>query len=235
MHKTQTNYVAKVSELSIFFNSKAVVSEVDLTVKRNQIHVLCGASGSGKSTLLRAFNRLNDCFSNCKTIGSIALNIDGSSTTVQSLKSAQLPKLRRKVGMVFQHPMLLPGSIENNILMPLQVTRKLKGDIAREKLTASLKQAALWHEVKQRLAAPAQSLSGGQQQRLCLARTLALEPEILLLDEPTASLDPETTAEIEQLILTLKLHHSIIMVSHSNQQTKVLADQLSYLEHGRIV
>ncbi|NKF50693.1 phosphate ABC transporter ATP-binding protein [Shewanella sp. WXL01] len=233
--RSASDTLANVSNLSIYFNEVAAVNNVNITLKANQIHVLCGASGSGKTTLLRAFNRLNDEFDNCHTQGEIALDIRGELVWINDLTAKQLPKLRRRVGMVFQHPMLLPGTIADNLLLPLNVSCNIKGSEAQQRLEKSLKQAALWDEVKARLNAPAASLSGGQQQRLCLARTLALEPEILLLDEPTASLDPATTEEIEQLILQLKRDYSIIMVSHSKQQTHKLADNISYLEHGLLV
>jgi len=130
---------------------------------------------------------------------------------------------------------LLPGSIKDNLLLPLNVVANLKGKAAEKKLCSALNQAALWSEVKDRLDVPAQSLSGGQQQRLCLARTLALDPEILLLDEPTASLDSETAEQIEALIVSLASHYTIVMVSHSAQQTKKLADQIIHFKNGRVI
>lgn len=225
----------KVSSLTISFGSRPVISDVSMEIYQNQIHVLTGPSGSGKTTFLRSLNRLNDCFENCRTQGKIELSLNGTMQPVHTLKTQRLPELRRKVGMVFQHPQLLPGTIKDNLLLPLKIVCGLKGQAAQQKIYTALNQAALWDEVKERLNTPAHSLSGGQQQRLCLARTLALEPEILLLDEPTASLDPETAAQIEDLIIQLATRYSIVMVSHSAQQTQKLADRITRFEHGRIV
>lgn len=233
--KRPPELAGKVSNLTISFGSQPVISDVSVDFYKNQIHVLTGPSGSGKTTFLRALNRLNDCFEDCQTQGKIELSLDGATQPVHALKPQRLPELRRKVGMVFQHPQLLPGTIKENLLLPLKVVCGLKGQAAQQKLFTALNQAALWDEVKDRLNTPAHSLSGGQQQRLCLARTLALEPEILLLDEPTASLDPETAAQIEELIIQLATRYTIVMVSHSAQQTKKLADHISCFEHGRIV
>ncbi|MFC1236232.1 phosphate ABC transporter ATP-binding protein [Vibrio sp. F74] len=233
--KPPPKLVGKVSNLTISFGSQPVISDVNVDLYRNQIHVLTGPSGSGKTTFLRALNRLNDCFKDCRTQGKIELSLDGKMQSIHALKPQRLPELRRKVGMVFQHPQLLPGTIKENLLLPLNVVCGLKGEVAQQKLFTAFNQAALWDEVKDRLKAPVESLSGGQQQRLCLARTLALEPEILLLDEPTASLDNETAAQIEALIIQLATRYTIVMVSHSAQQTKKLADHIIRFEHGRIV
>ncbi|OAN18004.1 phosphate ABC transporter ATP-binding protein [Photobacterium jeanii] len=225
----------KIANLTITFGSQTVISDVSMNLYKNRVHVLTGPSGSGKTTFLRAINRLNDCFADCYTQGKIELTIDGNLEAVHTLKSQQLPTLRQKVGMVFQHPQLLPGTIADNILLPLKVVSGMTGKVAQNKLSTALSQTTLWDEVKDRLDKPAQSLSGGQQQRLCLARTLALEPEILLLDEPTASLDPKTTEQIESLISELAQHYTIVMVSHSAQQTQKLADYIYYFEQGRVV
>ena len=224
----------EISDLNIVFDKQPIISDISVNLYKNQIHMLTGASGSGKTTLLRALNRLNDCFDNCYTQGDITLSLSGKSLSVNNLKTHQLPDLRRKVGMVFQHPQLLPGTILENLLLPLSVVCHLKGEAAQERATTALTQAALWGEVKDRLDMSASSLSGGQQQRLCLARTLALEPEILLLDEPTASLDPETTTQVETLIRQLATQYTIVMVSHSALQTQNLADQVIHLEQGRL-
>ncbi|MGR5063027.1 phosphate ABC transporter ATP-binding protein [Photobacterium sp. DNB22_13_2] len=233
--KRPPELAGKVSNLTISFGSQAVISDVSVDFYKNQIHVLTGTSGSGKTTFLRALNRLNDCFENCHTQGKIELLLDGTTQSVHAMKPQGLPGLRRKVGMVFQHPQLLPGTIKENLLLPLNVVCGLKGQVAQQKLRTALNHAALWDDVKDRLSMPAHSLSGGQQQRLCLARTLALEPEILLLDEPTASLDPETADHIEALITQLATRYTIVMVSHSAQQTEKLADHISCFENGRIV
>ncbi|MGR5147261.1 phosphate ABC transporter ATP-binding protein [Photobacterium alginatilyticum] len=225
----------KITDLSIYFDKQPIISNFSVSLKKNQIHVLTGASGSGKTTLLRALNRLNDCFENSHAQGEITLSLDGESLAVNTLKTHQLPNLRRKVGMVFQHPQLLPGTVIDNLLLPLKVVNHVSGEHAHAQAISALQQAALWDDVKDRLSRPANTLSGGQQQRLCLARTLALEPEMLLLDEPTASLDPDTTDQIEALIRQLAARYTIVMVSHSAQQTQKLADKVIHLEQGRCV
>lgn len=223
-----------VSNLTIAFGSNQVVSNTNMDFYRHQIHVLTGASGSGKTTFLRALNRLNDCFAECKTTGDIKLTLNDTQHCVQKMPEHQLPHLRQKVGMVFQHPQLLPGSILDNLLLPLRVVNSVTGQKAHQIAQTALKQAALWEEVSDRLSDHAASLSGGQQQRLCLARTLALEPEILLLDEPTASLDKHTAQQIEALILELAKRYTIIMVSHSAKQTEKLANRVSHFESGKV-
>ncbi|MGR5142173.1 phosphate ABC transporter ATP-binding protein [Photobacterium sp. DNB23_23_1] len=232
----QTSQLAgKVSNLTVSFGSQPVISDVSVNFYKNKIHVLTGTSGSGKTTFLRALNRLNDCFEDCQTQGKIELLLDGKTRSVHAIPPQELPELRRKVGMVFQHPQLLPGTIKENLLLPLNVVSGLKGQAAQQKLYTALNHAALWDDVKDRLNMPAHSLSGGQQQRLCLARTLVLDPEILLLDEPTASLDSETADHIEALIIQLATRYTIVMVSHSVPQTQKLADHISCFEGGRIV
>ena len=233
----QHDLAGTVSELTISFGSRTVINNANMCFYKNHIHVLTGASGSGKTTFLRALNRLNDQFDQCRTQGEITLSLNGVDQDIHALSRHQLPKLRKSVGMVFQHPQLLPGSIAENLLLPLKVVSgmKMNRGQAQQAMENALKQAALWDEVNLRLNAPATSLSGGQQQRLCLARTLALEPEILLLDEPTASLDSETAAQIEELIRQLSQRYTIVMVSHSAKQTQKLADHISHFEQGAIV
>lgn len=216
--------IGRITDLTIKFGQHTVLENFSMNIYQHRIHVLIGASGSGKTTLLRALNRLNDCFAACHSQGQINLCLTEKMIAVDRLKAAQLPQLRRQVGMVFQHPQLLPGSIADNILLPLRVVAGVSGIDANDLAQQALEQAALWDEVTGRLDMPATCLSGGQQQRLCLARTLALQPEILLLDEPTASLDPNTTHQIEQLILKLAKQYTIVMVCHNEQQQQRLAD-----------
>ena len=220
----ESSLAGSVSELTVRFGRQTAIENINLQLRPHQIHVLTGPSGSGKSTLLRALNRLNDELDNHSTTGGIRLHLDGRWIEVNRLKAGELAYLRRKVGMVFQHPQLLPGSIHQNLLLPLKIVRGVTGEAAEKLMQSSLQQAALWDEVKDRLSAPAHTLSGGQQQRLCLARTLSMEPEILLLDEPTSSLDPQATAQIEALILKLRQHCTIVMVSHCEAQTTRMAD-----------
>lgn len=227
--------IAKIKDLSISFGQQVVLHDINLELYKNRVHLLNGPSGSGKTTLLRALNRLNDCFPQCQTKGEIELFMNGKRQQVNTLKAQQLPALRKRIGMVFQHPQLLPGSIRDNLLLPLKVLTDLTPEAARQRLRHATEQAGVWDEIKERLDKPATSLSGGQQQRLCLARALALEPEILLLDEPTASLDKVAATKVEDCITQLAKDYTIIMVSHSKEQAKKLADYIIDISQGRII
>lgn len=224
-----------LEDVSIRFSDKTILRDVNLQLLKGQLHMLTGPSGCGKTTLLRALNRLNDCFDKHDMSGSICLKLSEGEVDVHLLAHKHLPLLRRKVGMVFQTPNLLPGSIIDNLLLPLKVVAGLDATLAMALSEKVLVQVKLWDEVKDRLNNDASSLSGGQQQRLCLARTLALEPEILLLDEPTASLDPENTEVIEELLESLKHQYTMVMVSHCPAQTERLADQIFRLERQLVI
>jgi len=223
-----------VSGLTIHFAGKAVLEEVNLTLRRGQLTVIVGPSGSGKTTLLRSINRLNECFPYCRTEGIVRLQLDGRNGNIYE-DFLSLAELRRRVGMVFQTPAVLPFSIRKNLTMPLGVTLGLTGAAAAERLERALREVSLWDEVKDRLNDPASTLSGGQQQRRCLSRVLALEPQVLLLDEPTASLDFRAAGRIEELLLKLKEKYTILAVSHSLSETRRLADRVCVLREGRIV
>jgi len=223
-----------VENLTIAFAGLRVLQGVHLQLHPGQLTVIIGRSGCGKTTLLRAFNRLNEYFPDCGTSGSIRLRFpDGWCNIYQD--NIELADLRRRVGMVFQTPNILPLSIEKNISLPLKLVLGLSGAETAEKVESSLQQVQLWREVKDRLQAPAAILSGGQQQRLCLARVLAMEPEFLLLDEPTANLDFRISQKIEELLIELKQHFQIIIVSHSLSQARRLADQLLILKDGSLI
>lgn len=230
-----TGLAGEIRNLQVSFGNQSVIKDVNLSLHRHKIHVISGSSGSGKTTLLRSMNRLNECFPHCHTRGDIDLILDGKLINIQQIPSARLPILRQKAAMVFQNPNVLPGSIVANILLPLKVVHHIKGGAAQEKLEISLQRSHLWDEVKDRLHHSADSLSGGQQQRLCLARALALDPEILLLDEPTSSLDPKVGQQIEELILELAGNYTIVMVSHSHRQIDQLADISIPMDHGKII
>jgi phosphate transport system ATP-binding protein len=223
-----------VENLSVRFAGKPVLTKVGLSLCPGQIAVIVGPSGSGKTTLIRAINRLNECYPNCQTEGAVFIRLDGRNGDVYQ-DFLPLPELRRKVAMVFQTPAVLPFSIDKNLRMPMRVTLGLTGAALTERVEWALREVSLWNEVKDRLRDDAATLSGGQQQRLCLARVLALEPQILLLDEPTASLDFRAAARIEQLLLELKERYAILAVSHSLRQTQRLADRVYVLREGRIV
>lgn len=237
MMKKITENAIKVKELVIHFHNHLVLNDINLNFQRNQIHVLVGRSGSGKTTFLRSLNRLNEEFSGCTTQGHIEINLGNGLQIIQEGKNQpliDLQMLRSKVGMLFQTPQLLPVSIYKNILMPLELVARCSSKQAKEKAAYTLQMVGLWDEIKDRLNLPAERLSGGQQQRLCLARTLALDPTILLLDEPTSSLDIVATQQIEALLLKLKERYTIIMVSHNIEQAKRLANSLSVFEQGHL-
>jgi len=227
-----------VKGLFVSFMDQEILNNINLSFDEKTITVLVGRSGSGKTTFLRSLNRLNEEFPNCRMKGRIEVDIGkGLQCAYDEKKPPEIhiQNLRRKVGMVFQTPQVLPVSIYRNIAMPLQLLENYKTKQAQEKVEHILQTVGLWDEVKDRLNSPAEILSGGQQQRLSLARTLALEPSILLLDEPTSSLDKEAAQKIEQLLLELKKSYTLIMVSHSQEQAQLLADRLITFDKGAIL
>jgi phosphate transport system ATP-binding protein len=223
-----------VESLHVGFAGREVLHNLSAEFHRGQLAVILGRSGSGKTTFLRAFNRLNECFPRSETRGSLRLKLQGEWRDIYR-DAVPLTELRRRVGMVFQTPHLLPVSIAGNLALPVKLVLELpRRDIA-SRVEWALHEAHLWEEVKDRLEAPAHTLSGGQQQRLCLARLLALEPEILLVDEPTASLDFRAALKVEELLLSLKERYTIIAVSHSLSQARRLAEEALIFRDGSVV
>lgn len=222
-----------VEHLSVNFGQRPVLQDINLSLKKGRLYVLVGRSGVGKTTLLRSFNRLNECFPGCQTWGSLRLNL-GSRWVDIYREGLPVTEVRRRVGMVFQTPNLLPASVEKNISLPLKLVLGLGGKEMSERVEWALRQVHLWEEVWDRLEAPAATLSGGQQQRLCLARVLALEPAMLLLDEPTASLDFRASQKVEELLLALKERYTMLAVSHSLSQARRLGDEVLVLHEGRL-
>jgi phosphate transport system ATP-binding protein len=219
-----------IEDLTYSYDDKEALRDVSLDVEANTITVFFGPAAGGKTTLLRLINRLNDRVDNTNMKGRILLN-------GQDIYSPEidLPELRRNVGMVFTLPLPLPGTVRENVLYG----PKLAGISDRARLDAllvrSLSQAALWEEVRDRLDDPASELSGGQQQRLCIARSLALEPEVLLLDEPASGLDPLSTAKLERSLTELKEHYTVILVPHNVQQAARMADWAAFFLMGELV
>ena len=203
---------------------------ITLDIPANQITVIFGPAGGGKSSLLRVLNRLNDLADVHYQAGQVLL--DDLNVLDPSL---DVIDLRRRVGMVFARPVVLPFSIQENLTYGLEVGGEKDKTILREAVESSLKRAALWDEVKDRLDEPAVALSGGQQQRLCLARVLALEPEVILLDEPTSGLDPISTGKVEESLQDLKKDYTIILVPHSVQQAARTADLAAFILQGELV
>jgi phosphate transport system ATP-binding protein len=220
----------RIEDLSYYYEKKQVLKNISLDVGAHAITVFFGPAGSGKSTLLRLLNRLNDLVDGVRMSGRILL--DGQDIYAPGV---HVPGLRRRVGMVFALPLPLPGTIRENIVYG----PKLAGerDVTRlEEITVrSLTQAALWDEVKDRLDVPANALSGGQQQRLCIARSLALEPEVLLLDEPTSGLDPISTGKVEESLFALRDQYTIVIVPHSIQQAARVADVAAFFLYGELI
>ncbi len=221
----------RFEDLSVSFSGKTVLERLNVEIPAGGPTFILGASGSGKTTFLRSINRLNECFPDCKTRGRVCLRV-GDAWQDAYAPEVAVDGLRRRVGMVFQTPNVLPLSIARNIVMPLRVSQGLSADDAEVRMEESLREAHLWHEVSDRLARPAASLSGGQQQRLCLARALALRPQILLIDEPTASLDFKAAQSIEALLRELASRYTVVVVSHSLGQARRLAEQLFVLRDG---
>ena len=203
---------------------------IDAKFKANSINVLFGPAGGGKSSLLRLFNRLNDLADVVKLEGEVLL--DGEN--ILSPKT-DVNELRRRVGMVFAQPITLPMSIRENLTYGLKLAGERSQAVLDEAVESSLKQAAIWDEVKDRLDTSANALSGGQRQRVCLARTLAIHPEVILLDEPTSGLDPVSTGKVEESLQTLKAEYTIILVPHSVQQAARTADYATFMLQGEIV
>lgn len=220
----------KIDHVSYYYEDQQVLHDITLDVPPNAVTVFFGPAGSGKSSLLRLINRLNDLLENTRMTGQVL--IDGQDIYARNMS---VPELRRRVGMVFALPLPLPGTIRENILYGPRLAGLRNRTELEEIVVRCLTQAALWDEVRDRLDAPATSLSGGQQQRLCIARSLALEPEILLLDEPTSGLDPISTGKVEESLLELKQRYTIIIVPHSVQQAARIADQAAFFLTGELV
>ena len=223
-----------VHDLFVSFYKRVVIRGLSIEIPSGKLSVIVGRSGAGKSTFLRSLNRLNEEMPGSRTQGTIRINFKDGPIDIYG-DSFPLERLRRRVGMVFQSPHPLPTTIEKNLSLPLKLVLNLKSGEILHRIENSLILAHLWEEVKDRLKEPASSLSGGQQQRLCLARALALEPEILLLDEPTASLDFKASEKIEELLKELQRNYTIVAVSHSLSQAQRIADQIFVMKEGTIV
>ena len=220
-----------VAGLDFFYGPRRVLEQISVRIRRNEVTALIGPSGCGKSTFLRTLNRMNDIVPGSRVVGTVT--IDGQNIYAPSV---DVVDLRRRVGMVFQRSNPFPKSIFDNVAYGLRINRLTR---SREELggrvESSLKAAALWDEVKDRLHTSALSLSGGQQQRLCIARALAVQPEILLMDEPASALDPIATQRIEELIYELKARYTIVIVTHNMQQAARVSNTTAFFWLGRLI
>jgi phosphate transport system ATP-binding protein len=220
-----------IKDLNLFYEGgKQALHNISLDIPKKRVTAFIGPSGCGKSTLLRCFNRMNDLVDGCKINGKILL--DSQDIYAKGVDAASL---RRRVGMVFQKPNPFPKTIYENVAYGLRIQGINKKRVLDEAVEKSLKQAALWDEVKDRLHESALGMSGGQQQRLVIARTIAIEPEILLLDEPASALDPISTLKIEELINELKSKYSIVIVTHNMQQAARVSDYTAFLYMGKLI
>ncbi len=220
--------VFKVTNLNLFYAEKHALKDINIDIYKNTITAFIGPSGCGKSTLLRCFDRMNDLIDNCKITGDILYN----NTNIKTINPIEL---RTSVGMVFQNPNPFPMSIFDNIAYGPKC-QGIKNKATLNKIVVdALKKAVLYDEVKNRLKDSALSLSGGQQQRLCIARAIAMNPDVILMDEPTSALDPIATLKIEELIETLKKDYTIIIVTHNMQQATRISDYTAFFMLGEIV
>lgn len=220
----------RVNNLELFYGEKQAINGVDMEIPRRKVTAFIGPSGCGKSTLLRCFNRMNDLVDGVRITGEI--NLDGDNIYARGVDVADL---RRRVGMVFQKPNPFPKSIYENVAYGLRIQGVNDRRILDETVENSLRGAALWDEVKDRLNDNAFGLSGGQQQRLVIARAIAIEPEVLLLDEPASALDPISTLKIEELIYELKNTYTIVIVTHNMQQAARVSDYTAFMYMGDMV
>ncbi|MCI5731389.1 MAG: phosphate ABC transporter ATP-binding protein PstB [Eubacterium sp.] len=222
--------IIKTENLNLSYGDHQVLKDINMDIRKNEITALIGPSGCGKSTFLKTLNRMNDLVPNCKITGKVLFN----DQDIYDRKTDAMA-VRKKIGMVFQKPNPFPISIYDNVAYAPRYHGTRKRRELDEIVENSLKKAALWDEVKDRLKKSALSLSGGQQQRLCIARTIALEPDIILMDEATSALDPISTTKMEELMLALKENYTVIIVTHNMQQAARVADKTAFFLLGDLV
>jgi phosphate transport system ATP-binding protein len=220
----------EVDDVNVYYGENHVLKDISLSIKENTVTAFIGPSGCGKSTFLRTLNRMNDYIDTFRIEGKI--EIDGKNIYGKKVK---VEELRQKVGMVFQKPNPFPKSIFENVAYGLKIQGNNDKEFIADRVEKSLKQSALWGEVKDILNKSALSLSGGQQQRLCIARTLAVKPSIILMDEPASALDPISTAKIEELIFELKTKYTIVIVTHNMQQAARISERTAFFYLGNLV
>lgn len=220
----------EVEDVKVWYGDFQAIKGIDMSIKQNSVTAFIGPSGCGKSTFLRLFNRMNDYVDGFKMEGKI--KVKGNNIYK---KKVNVEELRKEVGMVFQKPNPFPKSIFENVAYGLKIQGITDKNLINERVEKALKQADLWEDVKNDLKKSALALSGGQQQRLCIARTLAVEPSIILMDEPTSALDPISTAKIEELIYSLKDKYTIVIVTHNMQQASRISDYTGFFYMGKLI
>jgi phosphate transport system ATP-binding protein len=221
----------KSQNVHLYYGDFHALKDISVGIYEKAVTALIGPSGCGKSTFLRLFNRMNDLIDNVKITGEISID----QKNIYQIKQSEIDNLRRNVGMVFQKPNPFPKTIFENVAYGLRVNGIKNEKVISDQVELSLRQSALWEEVKDKLKKSAFELSGGQQQRLCIARALAVEPSILLMDEPASALDPISTAKIEELIFELKKDYTIIIVTHNMQQAGRISDYTGFFLNGELI
>jgi phosphate transport system ATP-binding protein len=226
----ENKIMLEANNIDVFYGDFQAIKGVSMKMRENSVTAFIGPSGCGKSTFLRVLNRMNDYVDGFGLKGDIF--IDGKKIYEKSVK---VEELRKQVGMVFQKPNPFPKSIFDNVAYGLRIQGIKDKQFIKERVETSLKQVALWDEVKDELKKSALALSGGQQQRVCIARTLAVEPSVILMDEPTSALDPISTAKIEKLIFELKKQYTIVIVTHNMQQAARISDETAFFYMGELI
>ncbi|MGA7827860.1 MAG: phosphate ABC transporter ATP-binding protein PstB [Geobacteraceae bacterium] len=225
------NVKVKIENLNVYFGGNRAVKDINIDFQENKVTAIIGPSGCGKSTVLRSINRMHDLIASARVTGNIIFdNMDIYGKNVDPVQ------IRRRIGMVFQKPNPFPAmTIYDNVIAGYKLIGRLKKQEADQIVEDSLKKVALWDEVKDRLKTSGMDLSGGQQQRLCIARTIAVKPEVLLMDEPCSALDPIATAKIEELINELKEQYTVAIVTHNMQQAARVSDNTAFLYLGELI
>lgn len=226
----ELNYILETKNVNVYYGELHALKDINLKIQKNSVTALIGPSGCGKSTFLRVFNRMNDYIDSFKIEGDVFM--EGQNIYD---KKVRVDELRKNIGMVFQKPNPFPKSIYENVAYGLKIQGIKDKEFLMNRVENSLKQAALWDEVKDDLKKSALALSGGQQQRICIARALAVEPNVLLMDEPTSALDPISTAKVEELINELKEKYTIVIVTHNMQQASRVSDNTAFFYMGDLI
>jgi phosphate transport system ATP-binding protein len=224
-------YQIETKNLNVYYNKNHVLKNVDIKIPAKQLTAVIGPSGCGKTTLLKSFNRLLEIQEDVKIEGQIL--VDGEN--ILDRKGSEIPDIRKKMGLLSQKPYPLPMSIHDNVAYGLRIHSNKNKDEIEKTIEHCLQEVGLWNEVKSRLHDPASRLSVGQQQRLCLARAIAVEPEVVLCDEPTSALDPLAAQQIEKLLLKLKKDYTVVLVTHTLRQAKRVADYVIFLYFGMVI